>query len=298
LAEPHLKLMNFSILSKLPMNKSFLKIIWPLFLSQNEAEFLVSYLSEIGFEAFHEDDSQFNAYIDKNIFDEDLLKNVLSVIPVKANLSSYLIEEQEDKNWNEEWESNFQPVYVGDKITVRAPFHQIETTTPHEIIIQPKMSFGTGHHETTFGMMEMMCKQDFSDKTVVDMGCGTSILSVLAEKLGANAVLAVDNDPVCIENSSEIISLNQCKRIEVVLGDADALKPQSADIILANINRNILLNDIHKYRKALNSGGMLMLSGFYNHDADIINDECLQNNLLPIMQHEINGWTIYLYKTT
>jgi ribosomal protein L11 methyltransferase len=278
------------------MNKPFLQITWPVFLSQNEAEFLISYLSELGFEAFHEDDNEFRAYVEKSIFDEQQFKEVLAKVPVDADLTNYLIENQEDKNWNEEWESNFHPVYIGDMITVRAPFHHIEVSTPYEIIIQPKMSFGTGHHETTAGMMEMMCEQDFKGKSVIDMGCGTAILSVLAEKLGAHIVIAIDNDPVCTENSAEIISLNHCKYINVNEGDAETLKTITADILLANINRNILLNDIHRYRQVLFSGGLLMLSGFYTHDFAIIDEECRKNGFSLSKQLVKNNWTICLYK--
>ncbi len=278
------------------MNNQYLEVTWTFHPENEESEILASYLFDIGFETFQEDENELKAYISADAFNEITFLETLSVIPVSADLTSYKIQPVSNQNWNEEWEKNFQPVVIIDRITIRASFHQIPVKTQYEIIIDPKMSFGTGHHETTAGMLEMMMKIDFSEKTVIDMGCGTAILSVFAEKLGAKLVVTIDNDPVCIENSLQNIALNDCSKIKVFLGEAAIINDYSVDIILANINRNILLNDISAYSKTLLNGGLLLMSGFYRHDFQSIDSECKKNELGCIEKIEINDWIICLYK--
>lgn len=278
------------------MNKNYLEVTWPSYMPQNETEILISYLFDIGFEAFHEDESSFKAYIDQSVFNEVMFLETLSQVPVHSDLTDYQVNVMPDKNWNEDWELNFSPVIISDKITIRAPFHDVQVETPHEIIILPKMSFGTGHHETTSGMLEMMMTINFKNMTVVDMGSGTGILAVFAEKLGATSVVAIDNDPVCIENSNEILELNNSQNIQVIYGDAGVLDNLKADIILANINRNILLNDISSYAKVLSKGGRLMMSGFYKHDLDLIDDECTSHGFKNTLHSIKNNWIICLYE--
>ncbi len=278
------------------MNKNYLEITWPNYLPQDESEILISFLFDIGFEAFQEEEHAFKAYIDSAVFNEIMFVETLSQVPVNSDLSNYQISLMPEKNWNEDWESHFTPVSIAGTITVRAPFHNISVQTPYEIIIQPKMSFGTGHHETTSGMLEMMLQVDFRNKKVIDMGSGTGILAVFAEKLGALSVTAIDNDPVCIDNSKEIFLLNNSKNIDVLLGDANSLKNMNTDVILANINRNILLSDIRMYSEILKKGGLLMMSGFYKHDLDLINEECRLNELKYIRHNVNNNWIICLYE--
>jgi ribosomal protein L11 methyltransferase len=278
------------------MNNKYYQISWNVVFNSEESEILISFLNEIGFEAFHEDDTVFKAYIDTDVFDQDVLKETISMLPFGADLSEYIIEEMPDINWNSQWESNFSPVVIDNHVTVKAPFHKLETKTPHEIIIEPKMSFGTGHHETTSGMLSVMSELNFDGKTVIDMGCGTSILAVYASMLGAKHVLAIDIDHQCIINSLEIIELNKVANIHVMQGDIEALEGKEADIILANINRNILLNQIKTYRKVLNIGGLLMMSGFYEHDLGMIDEECQNSGFEQISNITNNNWIICLYK--
>jgi len=278
------------------MNNKYYQISWNQLFSSDESEILISFLNEIGFEAFHEDDTVFKSYIDIELFDEDVLKETLNMLPFGIDLTEYIIEEMPDINWNSQWETNFTPVVIENHVTVKAPFHNIETKTPYEIIIEPKMSFGTGHHETTSGMLSMMSEISFKGKTVIDMGCGTSILAVYASMLGAKHVLAIDIDNQCIINSLEIIELNKVANIHVMQGDIEALEDKSGDIILANINRNILLNQIKTYRKVLPNGGLLMMSGFYEHDLGMIDEECQNSGFEQISNNTNNNWIICLYK--
>jgi ribosomal protein L11 methyltransferase len=186
---------------------------------------------------------------------------------------SYKLKNIAIENWNKKWESNFKPIIVNEICQVRAPFHKAKNIE-YDIIIQPKMSFGTGHHETTRMMIKYILSNDFENKDVLDMGCGTSVLSILAEKRGAKKITAIDIDNWCYENSLENILQNSCKNITVMKGDVTLLVDKKFDIILANINRNILLSDINKYYTCLNSNGLLFLSGFYKKDIKLIEGKC------------------------
>jgi ribosomal protein L11 methyltransferase len=276
--------------------KGFIEIVWPQYFTSEESEILISFLDLIGFEAFHEDDGFFRAYVDVEVYNSQTLSETLSNIPIEKDLTTFKVSQLPDKNWNEAWESEFTTVQIGDFLKIRAPFHTIETRSQFEIIIEPKMSFGTGHHETTSGMLEMMYEIDFTGKSVIDMGSGTGILSVFAEKLGAASVIAIDNDPVCIENSREIIELNSSHCIKVLSGESSALEGLNCDILLANINRNILLNDIKEYKKTLKVGGLLMMSGFYSHDLGMIHEECILHGFQSVQVKTKNNWIICLYK--
>jgi len=278
------------------MSKNYIELSWNEHLDTDEAEILISLLNELGFDSYFEDEGVFRAYVEKSIFNHDLMMNMLQNVTFSINITEYQIKEVPQKNWNEVWESEFSPVEIGDFLTIKAPFHNIETKSDFEIVIEPKMSFGTGHHETTSGMLEMMHELDFKGKSVIDMGSGTGILSVFAEKLGATSLIAIDNDPICIENSKEIFDLNKCKSIKLVLGDASALNGLHCDILLANINRNILLNYIKEYRKALSKDGLLMMSGFYAHDLGMIDEECKAHGFESIKVSTKNEWIVCLYK--
>ena len=208
---------------------------------------------------------------------------------------SYTIEEIEQVNWNEEWEKNFEPIDVDGNCHVRAPFHP-KTEAEFDIIIEPKMSFGTGHHETTHMMIQHLLETDVTNLKTLDMGCGTAILAILAEMKGAKPIDAIDIDNWCYLNSIENAERNNCSEITVYEGDASLVVGKKYDLIIANINRNILLNDMQQYVDCLNENGTLLLSGFYTEDIPIINESCVNKGLTYIKQFERNNWVSLKYK--
>ena len=255
---------------------------------QPAVEILIAELGYAGFESFVETDEGVTAYIQKEEWNDAILEDIDILKSDEFNIS-YTFEEIEQTNWNEEWEKNFNPILVDDICSVRAPFHP-KPDTKYDIIIEPKMSFGTGHHETTHMMIQHILKNDFKGKSVLDMGCGTGVLAILAEMKGANPLDAIDYDNWCYLNSLENVERNNCKNITVIEGDASALKNRHYDIIIANINRNILLNDMATYFKCLNNNGVLFLSGFYNDDIPIIEEECNKHGLKLVETLEKNNW--------
>ncbi|WP_418638371.1 50S ribosomal protein L11 methyltransferase [Winogradskyella sp.] len=239
---------------------------------QPAVEILIAELGYAGFESFVESEDGVTAYIQKEEWSETILDDVYVLKSDEFEIS-YTSEEIEQTNWNEEWEKNFNPIIVDDVCSVRAPFHD-KPNTKYDLIIEPKMSFGTGHHETTHMMIQHILKNDFKNKTVLDMGCGTGVLAILAEKVGATKLDAIDIDNWCYLNSLENVNRNNCKHISVYEGDVALLEGKQYDSIIANINRNILLADIASYAKCLNPNGTLFLSGFYQEDIPIIEAEC------------------------
>ncbi len=252
------------------------------------AEILLAELGEAGFESFVETDYGLMAYIQKAQWKEDILKEVGILKSAEFNVT-YTHSLIEQVNWNSEWEKNFDPIEVEGVCTIRAPFHP-RKDFEYDIVIEPKMSFGTGHHETTFMMLQFILENDFRGKKVLDMGCGTAVLAILAEKRGASEIDAIDNDEWCFENSLENIQRNRCGNISVYLGDASLLKGNKYDVIIANINRNILLDDMEAYSKSLNRGGELYLSGFYKQDLPIIKKSCNNLGLDFVGNKENNKW--------
>jgi ribosomal protein L11 methyltransferase len=255
---------------------------------QPGVEILIAELGYAGFESFVETDEGVTAYIQKEEWNDKLLEDIDVLKSDKFNIS-YTFEEIEQTNWNEEWEKNFNPIVVDDVCSVRAPFHE-KPDTKYDIIIEPKMSFGTGHHETTHMMIQHILKNDFKNKSVLDMGCGTGVLAILAEMKGANSLDAIDCDNWCYLNSLENVERNNCKNITVIEGDVSALENKHYDIIIANINRNILMNDMVTYAKCLNPNGLLFLSGFYSDDIPIIEAECNKYGLNRVETLERNEW--------
>ena len=251
-------------------------------------EILIAQLSENGFDTFIEHEDGFSAFIPTENFNQEILDDVLNVLPQEVN---YSIEKQEleDINWNQEWEKNFEPILVENQIYLHADFHEKRSEIPYQINIQPKMSFGTGHHETTYLMLKTMLPMDFEDKFVLDMGCGTSVLAVFAKQKGAKYVLAIDNDTWAFENSLENTKRNQVE-IDVKLGDASLLGTQKFDVILANINKNILLQDMEKYVQNLNPNGFLLMSGIYNFDVEDITEIAEELGLTFLSSEEKNNW--------
>ncbi|MCW3170587.1 50S ribosomal protein L11 methyltransferase [Chryseobacterium sp. 09-1422] len=240
------------------------------------SDILMAELIEIGFDSFTEEIHGILGYIQKDLFKEEELK-ALPLLQNEEVKIEYTFTEMPNINWNEEWEKNFEPINIDDKVLIRAEFHE-SVEGMHEIIIQPKMSFGTGHHPTTHLMIQQMMDIDFSGKKVLDMGCGTSVLAIYAKQIGAGETKAIDIDEWSVENSKENAVRNNVE-LDIELGTADNLGHENFDIILANINRNILISDIPTYVTVLNDGGKLLLSGLCFFDVDDILEVCRENNL-------------------
>jgi len=255
---------------------------------QPAVEILIAELGYAGFESFVETEEGVTAYIQKEEWRLAILDDIQILNSDEFEIT-FTYEEIEQTNWNEAWEKNFNPIVVDDICAVRAPFHK-KFNTQYDIIIEPKMSFGTGHHETTHMMIQHILKNDFKGKSVLDMGCGTGVLAILAEMKEAKTLDAIDIDNWCYLNSLENVGRNNCSQITVLEGDASLLKEKNYDIIIANINRNILLNDIPTYVNSLNKHGILFLSGFYNSDISVIEDECNRHMLKLNEKIEKNNW--------
>ncbi len=232
-------------------------------------EILIAELSEISFEGFVEEADNLQAFISSEIFDkqavEDLLESYKSLFQLKWDY-----QQVEDENWNALWESNFEPVTISGKLHIRALFHEQDDSYPMEIVIQPKMAFGTGHHATTSLICEYLLEMDMEDKTVFDFGTGTGILAILAQMLGAKEVWAVDNDPVCVENSAENFALNNTNDIHLRLGDINSIPEMVFDLIIGNITRNVILQYLPEIGNKLKQNALFLASGFYESDLDML----------------------------
>lgn len=238
-----------------------------------QKDLLIAELANLGFDTFEDQDQGFVAYIPAANLDIQALETALLVEAVGYDIS-YDVNELENKNWNQVWESNFSPIVVDDQCYVRATFHEDKPEYPYQIIIDPKMSFGTGHHQTTSMMLSFILENDFEGKSVLDMGCGTGILAILASKRGASNILAVDFDPICVESVLENKVLNQVDNIEAKLGSKEAIEGKKFNSILANINRNILMDQFDVYYADLENSGELYISGFYDgEDLDILRNK-------------------------
>lgn len=260
---------------------------------QPASDILIAELGEAGFESFVEKENGVLAYIQK----ADWLKDILEPIEILRNENfeiNFQIKEIEQENWNATWEENFDPITVDGQCVVRAPFHE-KPDVLFDIVIEPKMSFGTGHHETTHMMLQHILNHDFEGKSVLDMGSGTGVLAILAAMKGARHVDAIDIDNWCYLNALENVQRNHCDQIDVFEGDVSLLDRQNYDIIIANINRNILLSDIPKYVKYLNKNGILFLSGFYADDIPMITSKCEEVALKFEKNLEKNNWVAVKY---
>ncbi len=260
---------------------------------QPAADILIAELGEAGFESFVENETGIQAYIQKKDWFSDILKEI-EVLRNSRFKIEHVYTEIEQENWNATWEQNFNPITVGDKCEVRAPFHA-KSDVAYDIVIEPKMSFGTGHHETTHMMLQFILDNDFDGKTVLDMGSGTGVLAILAEMKGAKSLDAIDIDNWCYLNAKENVERNSCQHIRVYEGDSSLLKNQKYDVILANINRNILVNDIPTYVKCLGKNGQLFLSGFYEEDIPLITEKCNENGLKLEKNLKKNNWVAVKY---
>ena len=257
------------------------------------SEILIAELGELPFESFTESETGIVAYIQKQFWFETILEEVQILSNPEFKIT-YKVEEIEQVNWNEEWEKNFEAIDVDGNCHVRAPFHP-KTEAQYDIVIEPKMSFGTGHHETTHMMIQHLLETDVTNKKTLDMGCGTAILAILAEMKGAQPIDAIDIDNWCYQNSIENAERNNCKTISVYEGDASLLRDKKYDLIIANINRNILLNDMQSYVDCLNKNGILLLSGFYTEDIPYIDASCTEKGLTFVKKIERNNWVSLKY---
>ena len=255
---------------------------------QLASDILIAELGETAFESFTDTETGVSAFVQKDLWNETILDNI-QILNSEEFSIQHTFEEIEQVNWNEEWEKNFEAIDVDGKCHVRAPFHP-KTEAEFDIVIEPKMSFGTGHHETTHMMIQHILETDFTNKKTLDMGCGTAILAILAEMKGAQPIDAIDIDNWCYLNSIENAERNNCKHISVYEGDASLLVGKKYDIIIANINRNILLNDMQQYVDCLNENGILFLSGFYTEDIPVISESCTSKGLTYVKQFERNNW--------
>lgn len=258
-------------------------------------DILLATLDVEGYDSFEETPEGLKAYILDKDFDEKRMKD-LAILNSPDFKIEYQVEKLENKNWNEEWETNYEPIDLDGQVYIRAPFHSSKPEYQIEIIIEPKMSFGTGHHQTTRLMSRLILQMDLKGKKVLDMGTGTGVLAILAEIQKAKEILAIDNFEWAVENTIENAQKNNCEKINTVYGDADALKDLSFDVVLANINRNVLLEDMKTYIDTLSVGGELVLSGFFEVDFDLLNDEAVHHKMELVTKTGEDRWLACHYR--
>lgn len=239
-------------------------------------DIIISQLDQLGFESFVETKLGLESYIPENKFEKDKLNHISEIEDV-LNVASNLIK---DQNWNAKWEENFDPVLVEDKLVIKAPFHDEEFSQDMEVVIQPQMSFGTGHHQTTWLISKRLFELEIENKTVLDMGTGTGVLAVIAEKLGAQNVFAPDIDEWSYRNAIENVKLNDCNKIEVALGDDKLILGKQFDVIIANINKNILIQHFSVYSSCLVKGGKMLISGFFSTDTKDLKVEAAKHGFI------------------
>jgi len=253
----------------------------------------VTFLADLGCESFADGETENDllAYIPENDYDKNKMESFFDEYKLKTHFS-FSIHEIEQQNWNAVWESNYEPVLIAERCFIRAPFHEPNSDAEYEIVIEPKMSFGTAHHETTSLMIEFLLEEELQNKRVLDMGAGTGILAILSHLRGASPITAIDNDEWAYLNNMENNARNNAETIQVKLGDASLLSEnEKYDVIIANINRNILLNDLPVYVQTLPKGGVIFLSGFYiGDDLEMITLKCNELGLQLVAVREKNKW--------
>lgn len=259
--------------------------------SDVQHDMLTTMLGGIGFDSFMDDDMTLKAYCTEDQRDDDAVDELLRM-DAFAGIHLLSVEVMPDKDWNEVWEASYQPVIVNERCRVRAPFHEANPSFEFDLVIEPKMSFGTANHETTAQIISLMLETDFQGKDVLDMGSGTAVLAILAKKLGAAHTVAIDNDEWAYNNAFTNVSLNGIDDIDIILGDASAhvLDENAFDVVLANINRNILLRDMHRYVQAMRPEAHIFFSGFYTEDLDSIRTEAKRLGLHDVRHLSRNNW--------
>ena len=262
--------------------------------SETATDILAALLAEVGYETFVPEDEGMSAYIQQPLFSIDSLDEIIKDFPLEDCSIEYTIENIEGQDWNQEWEKNyFQPIVVDDKCVIHSTFHSDVPSAEYDIVIDPKMAFGTGYHQTTCHMIRAILSADMSGKSVLDMGCGTALLAILATMRGAKDVVAIDIDEFAYENALENVKLNNTPDIRVRLGGAEAIEPDDCfDYVIANINRNILLADISRYTECMHSGSTLFISGFYVEDIDVLVEEASKWGLTFVKSAEDNSWAM------
>ena len=267
----------------------------------NEAasDILAAFCGDMGFETFVTEEPFLKGYIQKSVFDEQQLRDTLEFFPMPELAITYSTADAEDKDWNEEWEKNgFEPIIIGSELTVQGTGHDCPSNTRYEILLDPKMAFGTGSHETTYMILEQLLTMDLNGKEVLDAGCGTGVLGIMTALKGAASVMAYDIDEWSVNNTRTNCTLNHVENITVHEGDASVLQnlENRFDLVLANINRNILLADMPHFVRVLKSGGQLILSGFYTEDVAQLVEAAQTLGLEKVLQKERNGWACLLLK--
>ena len=254
------------------------------------SDLLMNELAAIGFDSFDANETGFRAYIPAHLYQEEIMQEQLAGYAADFEFS-HTIQVIPYQNWNEVWESNFPPVIVSEKVYIYANFHPAQPQYPFQIKMHPKMAFGTGHHETTLQMAEQLLGLSVEGLSVLDMGCGTGVLAILASLKGAKSILAIDNDPIASNSATENFEINQIPA-KVICGDAKDIQGLSFDLILANINRNILINDMAAYAASLVAGGTILFSGFYQEDLVFIQQAASENGLSYQMHSAKNNWVV------
>ena len=255
---------------------------------------LAALLAEIGFESFVPEDEGMSAYVPQALYNEENIANVVAEFPIEGFEITYDCQFIEGEDWNAQWEKNyFQPIVLGEDCVIHSTFHTDVPKARYDILIDPKMAFGTGYHQTTCHMLRAILASDMSGKSVLDMGCGTALLAILARKHGAEKVVAIDIDEFAYENAKENVALNGTPDIEVRLGGADAIKESdSFDYVIANINRNILLMDMVNYVRCMHTGSQIFISGFYTQDMEVLNEEAARHGLRYLDYAENDNWAM------
>jgi len=258
--------------------------------SFSHKDVLIFNLAEIGFESFQELENELKAFIPEDLYNDNSIFTVKSLCGSAVKIDVVI---HESKNWNKEWESNFNPIEVNDKCIIRTSFHEYKNHQ-YDVIINPAMTFGTGHHETTLLMAQALFKETIAQANVLDMGTGTGVLAIICSKLNAKNIVAIDIDPIAVQNTNDNLLLNNIEEIKVEEGDSSLIEVNKYDFILANINKNILLADLSTYSNSLRIGGKLMMSGFFNIDNEEILGEASKNGLNFVESKELNKWSLLI----
>ena len=273
---------------------NYIEVLFDISPLQPASDILIAELSLLGFESFLEVDNGLKAYINFNDFQKEFIEQLNILKNPEFNIS-YSINEIQDQNWNAIWESEYEPVLIDGRCLIRAPFHESRKDVDYEIIIEPQMSFGTAHHETTHQIIHLLLDEDVKGEKILDMGSGTAVLAILASKKGAQSVDAIDMDEWAFNNAKENVAKNDINNINVLLGGSELLRDQKYDLILANINRNILLSDMNQYVKVMSKDARILFSGFYNKDLPDIIKEAEKLGLMFHHHTEKNEWVAAVF---